>query len=234
MSNGDKVEEKGKEVGEKKEEVQAKQKVELDPEQYNALLDSMAELEALRATKPKKEEEGEDDLDKLAKEGKRGREGEVEKEEPINLDDLTNSQLAQVILKEIDKRNEERLNPLEVTVETLRVLREIDKAERDHNDFWQFEGKVKSISIANPSLSIEDCYLLAKSKTPAKKEVKEGEHEEVPTTRTERLLKLPPRVHGERPGMAVSSTEHVEKGKTLRSAAEKAWDDTIGKGKTSI
>jgi hypothetical protein len=87
--------------------------------------------------------------------------------------------------------------------------------------------------VKDPNLSVEDAYILAKSKAPAKKE-KEGEHEEVPTTRTERLLKLPPRVHGEKPGMAASSTEKTEKGKSLREAAKRAWDETIGKDKIQI
>ena len=230
MAESDKVEKEVKE-DEKKEEKQFTTKIELTPEQYNAMLDDMAELEALRAAKPKKEKEEEDeelDVEKLAREGKKTK--AKEEEETLDLDNMTNTQLANAILKEIDKRNNDRLNPLEVTVETLRMLREIDKAEGKHEDFWDYGEQVQKMCVTDPNLSVEDAYILAKSKAPVKKE--KGEKETVPT-KTERLLKLPPRVHGEKPGVAAGTTINIDKGKTVKSAAEKAWEDTL-KDRNSI
>lgn len=205
-------------------------KVTLDAEQYSGLLDRLAELEAI-AAKPRKGEETVD-LDTLAKEGKRGKEKE-EVEIPTNLDEMTNTQVVEYAVGLVNKQGGERLQRLEVTVETLRVLREIDKGERDHEDFWTYEPEIKRIAMANPTLSVEDAYQLAKLKAPAKKE--KGEEKEETTTQTERLLKLPKRIpSGEKPHVAPGSTKPGEKGIGLRESALKAWDEVVGKGKTQI
>jgi hypothetical protein len=115
----------------------------------------------------------------------------------------------------------------------MRVLREIDKAESKYEDFWQYEDKIRDISIANPSLGIEDAYQLAKSKTPAR--IKEGDDKtERKVTRTEKLLNLPARTFGEKPTVAAGSTRDIVRGDNLKKAAERAWDDVVGKGKVTL
>lgn len=216
---------------ESKEEPVEEGKVTLTAEQYNALLDRTAELEAM-AAKSRREEETVD-LDTLVEEGKRGK-GARETETsttPVNLDEMTNTQLAQHIINIVNEQGGARLLKVETAIETLRVLREIDKGEREHEDFWKYEDKIREVAMANPTLSIEDAYQLAKSKTPAKKE---GEEKET-TTQTEKLLKLPKRVpSGEKPHVAPGSTKPGEKGKSLRESALQAWDEVVGKGKVQI
>jgi len=145
------VEEK---VGEKVEEkeVKASGKVELDAETYNALLDRLTELEVSATSKPRVREEV-DDLDTLAEEGRRGRKLE-EKKELVDLDSMTNTQLAQFVVGIVNEQGGARLNKVEVAVESMRVMREIDKAEVKHDDFWQYEEPIRKIATANPSLSI--------------------------------------------------------------------------------
>lgn len=233
----------GKEIveedkGSKEKEVESK--VVLDAEQYNALLDRMAELEAGSIKRSRRSDEV-IDVDELADEGRSRREPERrvrEEEEEIDWDNLSNKQLVEVVLNRVGAQlNEEaapRLQKVEVAVETLRVLREIDKAEKDHEDFWEYEKEVRSISTANPTLSIEEAYELAKVRKGKAKSSKEGDGKE--TTQTERLLKLPPRiVSGEKPNkMVTSATKKSSTHVTLREATNEAWDEVVGKGKTDI
>lgn len=208
------------------------EKVSLDRETYNALLDRVSELEAL-SVPPKKGKDDVVDIDELAEEGRSSRKQTSTREEEVDFDSMSNTQLVQFLSQRLDEALGARLSSVETTVETLKVLREIDKAEAKHEDFWDYKDEIKSISIRNPTLSIEEAYQLAKSGKPPKEKGKEGE-EKVVTTRTEKLLKLPPRVSGEKPtGVAPSATKTGQT-KGIKSAAEKAWDDVVGKGKVEI
>jgi hypothetical protein len=222
-----------KKIEGEKEVEKTGQKVELEQETYNALLDRVAELEAEGATRKRGGGDETLDLESLAEEGK-GKRVIKEQREKINFDEMNNEQLAQFIIDIVNEQGGARVNEIAVAVETLKVTSEIDRCERKHEDFWSYDKQIRQIAINNPSLSIEDAYFLAKSKSPAKKEKKEGEEEKEPTTRTEKLLKLPPRTHGERPGVAVGSTAEKAGKMTTREAALKAWDENVGKGKTQI
>lgn len=232
MANEEKLEEKVE--GEKKVEQkeQPAQKVELDRETYSALLDRIAELEA-ESTRPRRKEEETSDIDTLAEEGRRRPQAREVKEEPTNLDEYTPSQLAQFIIDRVNDQGGQRLQKIEVAVETMRVLREIDKAEAKYPDFYNYEEKIRELAMETPSLSIEKAYKLAKL-DEAEKKPKEGEEEHRPATRTERLLKLPPRTFGEKPGAAVGATKESSQTNTLKEAATRAWNETVGEGKTNI
>lgn len=219
-----------KEALEKKGKEEPQGKVELDQETYNALLDRLTELEAI-AAKPTRRGEEITDLDTLVAEGKGDREKAKEKLEEVDVDQMSNKELVEFVVGLVNDQGVPRLQKMEVAVETLRVLREIDKAEKDHDDFWEHEAEIRRISIANPTLSIEEAYDLAKArKGKAKTSSKEGEKEV--TTQTERLLKLPARklVPGERPGVAVGSTKASAQKFTLKEAANKAWDEIKPQG----
>ena len=234
MANEEKQEEKVE--GEKKQEEKPVQKVELDQETYSALLDRIAELEAESTHPRRRQEEEVTDIDTLAQEGRRRQPAREEKEEEVgNLDELTNTQLAQLIINKVNEQGGQRLQKIEVAVETMRVMREIDKAEVKHEDFWQYEERIREIAMQNPTLSIERAYKMAKIEAEEEKpQKKEGEPENRPATRTEKLLKLPPRTFGEKPGAAVGSTKEADDVSTLRKAAEKAWDVNVGRDKTTI
>ena len=222
------TEEKGevkaeKKEGEKKEE-RGQKVVTLSEVQYAALLDRVAELESVPFSRAKEVY----NIDELAEEGRGKGKGVKEEEEEVDWEDLSNKEL---VGKVVGVLNQTGLK-LQTQIETLKVLREIDKAERDHDDFWEYEKKVREISMENPALSIEDAYQLAKTKSPVKK--KEGEKEKEKgerTTKTEKLLNLPSR--GDSLGVVSSSTKGSEI-KTLKEAANKAWDEVVGKGKTVI
>ena len=210
-------------------------KVELDPDTYQALLDRIAELEERSEAVGQVQRTSTSTLDDLAEEGKsRVQEQPATRELPSNIDDMSNTEVVHLVVDEINKQAAIKLNSLELEVHTLRILREIDKAELKYDDFWLYEDKVKEFAMANPSVSIEDAYLLAKQKSPKKKE-EEGENVANKKTATERLLNLPSRqALGEKPGVAVSSTAAAGESHTLKSAAKKAWDEQVGKGKLSV
>lgn len=214
----------------KTEEQAVKQKVELDAEQYNALLDRLAELESLAykkelASRPVS-------LEDLAEEGKRWAPKEGEEEEvptAKDLDELSNKELVEYIMKEVNRAGQQLLTE----VQTLKVLREIDKCEAKYEDFWDYKDLIQEIAIQNPSLSIEQAYKLAKVSSEEKAKAKQ-EKSEAKEPLSQKLLKLPPRVApGEKPGVAPGSTRSSEI-KTLKDAALKAWDEVVGKGKLEI
>jgi len=208
---------------------QAPSKIELTDEQYAALLERTASLEELEnATRESRQKPS---LDDLVHEGTQKKE-EEEKQLPADLDELSNTQLVNVVLDVINSQAGEKLNKIEVAVETLRIAREIDKVEAKYNDFWMYEDAIRDISMNNESLGIEDAYQLAKLKNP--QETTDGENKERKQTRTEKLLNLPPRTFGEKPSVAVASTTSLNRSETLKSAATKAWDEVVGKGKVSV
>lgn len=221
-------------IGDPKDGDQKVEKVELAPETYNALLERLEELEEAASSTGTPQATERSTLDELADEGRTTRTADP-REPGKNLDDMSNTEQTQYIVDEINRQAGDKLNKVEVAVETLRVLREIDKTEAKHDDFWQYENEVKELTMANPSMSIEDAYLLAKQKNPKSKDDK-GEEGANKTTRTERMLNLPSRAaHGEKPGVAVSTTvDSNPSGKTLRSAAEKAWEESVGKEKPEV
>lgn len=193
--------------------------VTLTKEQYAALLDRVAELEDASLRKEKDIWS----LNELTEEGKKAPKQTKEEEEP-DWDNISGKELVQRITEAVNQAGVK----LQTEIETLKVMREIDKCEAKYKDFWEHEEEMRKIAMENPSLSIEKAYQLAKID-------KEGEKKEegVAKTKTEKLLNLPPRSEGEKPGVVPSSTKASEV-KTLREAALKAWDETVGKGKTEI
>ena len=163
-----------------------------------------------------------------------GRSKKTKKEvtlEEADWDNLSGKELVQLVVEAVNQAGV----GLKADIEALKVLREIDKCEVKYSDFWKYEKDIRKVAIENPSLSIEKAYHLAKlEKEGEKGEKKKGEREEtVEVTRTEKLLNLPPRFGGEKPGVVPSSTKSSEV-KTLREAALKAWDEAVGKGKAEI
>jgi len=222
--NGEQVEQPEEEEVEK-----PKEGVTLSLEQYTALLDRVAELEdaSLQGSKVKESYS----LEELADEGRSKKTKKEVTLEEADWDNLSGKELVQLVVEAVNQAGA----GLKADIETLRVLREVDKCEAKYSDFWKYEKDIRKVATENPSLSIEKAYHLAKlEKEGEKGEKKKGEKEEtVEVTRTEKLLNLPPRFGGEKPGVVPSSTKSSEV-KTLREAALKAWDETVGKGKAEI
>lgn len=107
---------------------------------------------------------------------------------------------------------------------------EIKAVEDTYGDFWEFEDEVKNVLKANPSINIEDAYLLAKGKSPdkvatletaAKKEAAKEKKEE------------DPKKFG---GLLPTSGLTRENSKMgLKDAAESAWEsNSVGEHLRSV
>lgn len=193
--------------------------VELDLDTYNALLERLDELEA-KNSKPSKEEEEpepEDEVDKLAKEAR----PQPPAERPIDLNRLSNEQLAHFIASELAK---DVINPLVVKLSQLELrLEEKDLKER-YQDFNDYKKDAYNILYKNSSLSLEQAYRLAKSSNPKKKS---DSNEEPESDRKAELLKnlRRPATLGEKPSAAAAGEMKTSRPKDVRTAAERAIEE---------
>jgi hypothetical protein len=219
------------ETGEVQDDVST-DKVELEPEQYAALLDRIEELEQ-KSNKVVP-------LDELVDEARDVRPAPVK---PVqvseeDLDSMSNKQLVDFIFKQADAALIPMFQQLDAKIETVRVLREIDTIEKDPEcqvevvdektgevkkrpDFMDYKDEIYQIASKNPNLSLKEAYNLAKH----------GSKNKPKGDKARTLRALPPRpVLGERPG-SPSSVVKEPNPKTVKSAAERAWEDTVGNKK---
>jgi hypothetical protein len=210
-------------------------KVELTAEQYTAILDRMEEqdqmIERLSSSSKKEKSESVQDIDELAREGR----GKKEKE-PVELDwdSMSNKELIATIFPLID---EHVVKPLNVEIQTLKVMNEIDKVSAKHDDFYDLQDAIKAIAIENPTLSIEKAYKMAKleaeeGKDAQRKSKDRDDKDDEPSAKRGKgvHLLIPSRpTLGERPGLSGGSTRQGP-ARTTREAAERAWDTVVGKG----
>jgi len=209
--------------------------VEIPEGTYKGLLDRLEELEEReQGVQQNQSAEPKSIVEQLADEA--GNETQVEEMEmPENIDSMTNSQLLGFFADVVNNQAGAKLKDIELKIETHRVLREIDKAEQKYDDFWRYEGKIRELSSANPKLSIEQAYKLARSDDPPKKEEQQGENTDVRRTKTEKLLNLPQRgVVSERSQIAPSSTQNMNTGASMDDAADRAWNEAVGKDKHRV
>lgn len=230
--------------GEGKEEGEENQVV-LDRDTYEALMDRIADLENAALAKPRVVNL--DDLVDEVKPAKPARREEAVSEPgvvrlPANIEDMSNAQLVQYIMETGGGQIREEMQDMRVAIQTVSLVQEIDKCERKHDDFWDYEPEVRKLAMENPSLSIEQAYKLAKAnKGDARPSKKDGDDDDTrKPSMTEKILNLPPRRNiqsGEKPGSGVapnSTKEREDSIRTTRDAASKAWDDVVGKGKTEL
>ncbi len=209
----------------------------LTKEQYSAILDRMDELEQEASSKrsDKGSKGGRQTVDDLAREAKPRKESE-EKVPPLDLEGMTNTELVQFIFRAAE---EHIVQPMSVQLQTIKVMGEIDKCFAKHDDFYDYQDRVREIAIENPTLSIEKAYKMARLEADEEEKDNKEKGEEKGSDRASSKrgkgvqLLIPPRpILGERPGTAGAATKPGP-AKTLRQAAERAWDEVVGKGRES-
>lgn len=194
-------------------------KVELDPETYAAMLDRLDELEA-------KNQPPEDEVDALAQQA------QPQQQKPgraVDLNRMTNEQLAQFVATELAS---DVINPMLVKLSQIELRIEEKELGETYKDFKEFKQDTYSLLHKNPSLSLEQAYLLAKqTKGPKAEDKTEGkernsEKQEAPAKK-DLLRHLPPRpaIHGEKPSGAAAGATRPAKPSDVRSAAERAIED---------
>lgn len=202
-------------------------KVELDADQYSALLDRIAELEAAATPAPGPKAKG-DDVDDLLEEANRRKASGGGGGGQVDLENMSNTELFQYIMEV----GGQEIRRIDVGLETMKLMRDIDKVSAKFEDFDLYEEEIRDIAMKNPTLSIEKAYKLAKAENPTKGDKKKQDGG-LPKTHTEKILNLPSRqIIGEKPGsIADSSTRKTGTALSTKSAAEEAWDEIMGKDK---
>jgi hypothetical protein len=110
-----------------------------------------------------------------------------------NFDDMTNKQMVDWIVTNLGQVVSRTAQPLVNEITQLKVLQEMDKCERKHDDYSLYEEDIMKIAVKKPSLSIEEAYKLAKAEDPTRGEGVKETGEKTSRTKTERLLNLPSR-----------------------------------------
>jgi hypothetical protein len=197
----------------------------LDPQTYQALLDQLDYLES-KVQGKEKDPDDLDDLDSLVDEVKRTQSpAQNQSSQEPNLEDLSRQELVQYTIQQI---SEGIVTPLAVALEEIKINQEIDRLTRDekYKDFWDYKDEIYRIARENPGLSLKRVYHLAK----AEKEEQQKQETQRPKGRSrEALLRhLPPvNTFGERPSGTPRGATEEEEPRSLREAAEKAFDEVM-------
>lgn len=198
--------------------------VAIPAETYDELLDRLEALEEenISLRTPKKDDV---DLDSLLEDEPEPTPSRQE-QKPIDFENLSNGELANVILGQVENFAKPIMNKLYY----LEVKGEIKECQSKHDDFDTYAKEIQTLATKKPTLSIEEAYSIVKSKHPAKpKDESEEGKESQKRTATERLLNLPKRkVYGEKPTITPSSTTKQNILST-RDAAEEAWEEVMSK-----
>lgn len=212
--------------GQKKDEGGEEEIVPLTSSQYNALLDHVADLEAqvMDSRRGSKEIKKLDDLIEEGEDGPQRR--AAPRDTPI--EEMTPQQVLQSLVQGI---HQNLIRPIEMKVETMRVMLEIERTanKKGNEDFWEYGDAVREIAMRNPTLSIQEAYELAKSRGTRKK----GEPSDVGLVRKSGVLHtLPLRKGtsvqgGEKPGASRATMKGPES-VSRRDAASEAFDAVMG------
>lgn len=207
----------------KAEESQDPQHVTLDAETYAALLDRLDELETKETTT---DDEPKDEVDELAREAK----PQSQQQRPLDLNRMSNQQLAQFIASELTS---DVLNPMLVRLSQMELRLEEKELTTEYPDFKEHKKDAYAVLHKNPSLSLEQAYHLAVKQKSNKRDStsqdgKEGSESDSKGQARKGLLKHLPRRPaslGEKPSGAAGGDLKPARPTTVRGSAERAIDD---------
>jgi hypothetical protein len=197
----------------------------LKPEQYNALLDKIADLEELALKGSGKTKDGEEeDLEAIAAAAKEKGNGRGQ-DKPIDWDKLSSKDLANLVVGHVDVQ---MVQPILTELYSLRIRQDIKDFIQDEKitDFKDYKKDIYEICSKNPNMSIADAYYTAKSKKErsAKPEDDEERIDKGSERHRGQIEGLPPRrglPKGERPGRSSSVTSEDDP-ETRTDAAKRA------------
>lgn len=213
--------------------------VTLRPDQWNAILDRMAELEEI-ATNAAKGSGGQnrepltvDDLaDQLQNRGQGNKQID-----PRQLEQLSNAQLMGLIMQQVEQNIGQ---PLLIKLEEMRVRDEVKELRKElkelevPDDIDSMKEVIFKVAARNPNLSIKEAYILAKGgRMPTKGEKNNEDTDGGDNTQKGKgtLFNLPPRANivGEKPTHSSGSMGGISP-QTRMEAASKAFDELEKKG----
>jgi len=152
-------------------------------------------------------------LAELGKEG--GKKGSEPKPDDVDLEGVSNTELANIVYQKIQ---ETLIQPIIDRLETQRMKDEIKDCEQKYPDFWDFKKEIWAEGTKNPSLSVEQAYIIVKARSSKQEGAKKGE--------VGKGGEKPPQVFGEKKGLASSSAKKGEP-KTVKEAALQAFEEVF-------
>jgi hypothetical protein len=216
---------------EKEQQDKATEEVKLSQVDYDKLLDHIDDLEGKVIKSAGKEKKA--DVDDLAEEGRRRPTQSTEKQEPLDLESLTNADLARLVIGEIQTN---MVQPLLVTIHRMDLEHQIEKltSKDEYKDFWDYKDEIYELAKDNPKLPLEKVYKLAKEnfETAGKRKPtaknKDDDDTETPEEAARRLRRTGGNkgsTHSEKPGPSKKTT--TEGPMSARDAATRAWDEVF-------
>jgi hypothetical protein len=157
-----------------------------------------------------------------------------------SLETMSRGEFLEVIFDKFEDMLDGKVKPLSDQITDVddktskkELATQIKSAVKAHPDFWEWKDEMGAIANANPTLSVEDVYTLARTKDPERateldekfekekgdKDKDEGEEREF---NPDAPFALTPTS-----GVKVEGSENM----TSDQAAEAAWDKVVGTGK---
>ena len=134
--------------------------------------------------------------------------------DPADIENMTKTEFAGFLLNQVGQTMAQPILELVMTAIVRDEIREVSKeAAAKGEDFSIYKDDVYNLTMANPQLSIEKAYKLAKAENPDK-----GKKPEPKV--------VPPRPVGERPGVARGAVNPQNK-MSIRDAATKAVEGML-------
>jgi len=197
-------------------------KVELTGEQYNAILDSLDELQDLK-TQLAQKTVNPPTVDSLADEGKVK---PTETAKQVDVNQLEGEALVSYLTQQIETNVAQ---PLLVKIEEMRINMEIKELTADgkNADFWDYKDDIYNIAARNPNLSIAEAYNLAKTSRGVVKETQGSDKTKNIITNLPNRREVPIAEKGGVPSNSLN--ERVPE--TRQDAASDAWDELEKEGK---
>jgi len=178
----------------------------LTKEEYNNLIGTMAEmkLNLSRVSEQRREEKAAPPVQAPPQ----------QKVNPADIENMTKTEFAGFLLNQVGQTMAQPILELVMTAIVRDEIREVSKeAAAKGEDFSIYKDDVYNLTMANPQLSIEKAYKLAKAENPDK-----GKKPEPKV--------VPPRPVGERPGVARGAVNPQNK-MSIRDAATKAVEGML-------
>lgn len=146
------------------------------------------------------------------------------------LEDMSNAQLVSHIVERMTSELlpviNDKIDGLDQKTTRTDLKGQVEKMQGEHKDFWQWQDEMTAIAKVHPDLSITRLYELARAESPEKVvEIEKKEVEAKKAAEDEEGSKEPP-FGGLTPTSGVIIPDG-EAAKTIKEAAESAWDKTM-------
>lgn len=146
----------------------------------------------------------------------------------VDVDALDNRGLLKHMTGEISKLLEpiqKQLSHSDTKIEQTRASSEVEKAASSYNDFYDFKGEIEERIKANPNLSVDDAYHLAKVHNPEKVIALQEAAQKIEDDKKEEDKKEEKSAFG---GLLPTSTiGEPNQRMEAKEAANNAWDETM-------